>query len=169
MDFPFYFLTLVALLIFATVAIVVYFQVYKRHINKVLESSEGNRTSMIPPNRVVIIMTVIGLLIGLFISYSAGYVNAYKDYKKDTWVMSASDIQTFYAEVKEVDEHSILVEGISLNEENYRGELQYEVWPDEAVIQLSAVSEGDLVSITLLTDRTGHTEVFKIQLLAGEK
>jgi len=130
---------------------------------------------MVPPYRVANVMTIIGLIIGLFISYFAGYVNAYKDYEEDAWVMSHSDIQTFYAEVKEVGEKSILVDGISLNDENYRGEFQYDVWGEvsiyrqDAVIRLSDLSEGDLISITLVTDRTGFTDIFKIQLLADKE
>ena len=174
MGFPIYFLALFAILIILVATVIVYFQVYKRHINKPLRATEGKRTSMVPPYTVAIVMTIIVLLTGILISYYAGYVNAYKDYKEDAWVMSASDIQTFYAEVKEVGENSILVEGISLNDENYRGEFQYDVWGEvsiyrqDAVIRLSDLSEGDLISITLVTDRTGITDIFKIQLLAGE-
>ena len=83
--------------------------------------------------------------------------------------------KTFYAKVKDVVENSIVVEGISLNDENYRGEFHYDVWEEviifrqDAVIPLSDLSVGDLVSITLLTDRTGITNIFKIQLLADKK
>jgi len=172
MGIPIYFLALFAILIILVAAVVVYFQVYKRHINKALEATEGKRTSMVPPYKAAIVMTIIVLLIGILISYYAGYATAYKHYDEDVWVMSASDIQAFYAEVKKVDEHAILVEGISLNDEDYRGEFQYDLWEglnisrQETVIRLSDLSEGDLVSITLLTDRTGITNIFKIQLLA---
>lgn len=175
MVFPIYFLALFAILIILVATVIVYFQVYKRHINKALGATEGKRTSMVPPYRVAIVMTIIVLLIGIFISYFVGYVKAYKDYEEDAWVMSHSDIQTFYAEVKEVGEKTLLVDGISLNEENYQGEFQYDVWGEvsiyrqDAVIQLSDLSEGDLISITLLTDRTGITNIFKIQLLADKK
>ncbi|WP_203246048.1 hypothetical protein [Sporosarcina beigongshangi] len=171
MGFPIYFLALFAIIIIFVATIIV----YKRHINKTIGATEGKRTSMVSPYRVAIVMTIIVLLIGILISYFAGYVNAYKDYEEDAWVMSHSDIQTFYAEVKEVGENSILVEGISLNDENYRGEFQYDVWGEvsiyreDAVIGLSDLSEGDLVSITLLTDRTGITNIFKIQLLSDKK
>ncbi|NEU32108.1 hypothetical protein GN156_15235 [bacterium LRH843] len=176
MGFPIYFFALFVILIIFVATVVVYFQVYKRHINKALDSTDVKRTSMVPPNRVAIVMTtIIVLLIGILISYFVGYVNAYKDYEEELWSLSASDIQTFYAEVKEVGENSILVEGISLNDENYRGEFQYDVWGEvsiyrqDAVIQLSDLSEGDLISITLVTDRTGFTDIFKIQLLSDKK
>lgn len=176
MDFPIYFLALFIILIILVATVVVYFQVYKRHINKALEATEGKRTSMVPPYKAAIVMTIIVLLIGILISYYAGYATAYKHYDEDVWIMSASDIQTFYAEVKKVDEHSLLVEGISHNDENYQGEFQYDdlweelsVYSQDTAIKLSDLSEGDLVSITLLTDRTGITNIFKIQLLADDK
>lgn len=175
MGFPIYFLALFAILIILFATVTVYFQVYKRHINKALGATEGKSTSMIPTYRVAIVMTIIVLLVGILISYFAGYVNAYKDYDEDAWVLSASDIQTFYAEVKEVGENSILVEGISLNDETYQGEFQYDIWEEvsiyrqNAVIRLSDLSEGDLISITLFTDRTGITNIFKIQLLDNKK
>lgn len=175
MGIPIYFLALFAILIILVTTVVVYFQVYKRHINKALKATEGKCTPMVPPYKAAIVMTFIVLLIGILISYYAGYATAYKHYDGDAWVMSASDIQTFYAEVKKVEEHSILVEGISLNDEDYRGEFQYDVWNgevsiyrQETVIRLSDLSEGNLVSITLVTDRTGITNIFKIQLLADE-
>ncbi|MDX8367664.1 hypothetical protein [Cytobacillus sp. IB215665] len=170
LNYPTFFLALFAIVIILVATVIVYFQVYKRHINKALGTTEGKRTSMVPPNRVAIVMTIIVLIIGIFISYIAGYANA----KDDAWVMSHSDIQTFYAEVKEVGEKTLLVDGISLNDENYRGEFQYDIWGEvsiyrqDAVIRLSDLSEGDLVSITLLTDRTGITNIFKIQLLADK-
>lgn len=36
-------------------------------------------------------------------------------------------------------------------------------------ISLSNLKEGDLVSITLITDHGGITDIFKIQLLGDEK
>lgn len=174
MGFPIYFLALFAMLIIFVATVIIYFQIYKRHVNKALRATEGKRPSMVPPYTVTIVMTIIVLLIGLLISYYAGYANAYKNYKEDVWVMSHSDIQTFYAEVKEIGENSIWVEGISLNDEDYRGEFQYDVWGEvtiyrqDAVIQLSDLSEGDLISITLVTDRSGFTDIFKIQLLADK-
>ncbi|MCM3716237.1 hypothetical protein [Halalkalibacter oceani] len=175
MGFPIYFLALVAILMIVAATVAVYFQVYKRHINKALAATEGKRTSMVPPNKVAIGMTIIVLLIGILISYFAGYVNAYKDYEEDVWVLAHSDIQTFYAEVKEVGEKSLMVDGISLNDEKYRGEFHYDIWEEVSIyrqdnaIPLSDLSEGDLVSITLLTDRTGITNIFKIEQLADKE
>jgi len=88
---------------------------------------------------------------------------------------STFDIQSFYAEVKEVGDNTILVKGISLNDESYRGEFRYNVWEATRLewrntpISLSDLDEGDLVSITLVTDLGGITYIFKIQLLDDEK
>jgi len=175
MGFPIYLLAMFAILFIIIAAVIVYFLVYKRPSNKISGESEGKGTSRDRPFRVAIVMTIIVFLIGLIISYYVGYVNAYKDYEEDVWEMSASDIQSFYAEVKEVGENSILVEGISLNDENFRGEFEYEVWGEvsiyrqDAAISLSDLSEGDLTSITLITDRTGYTNIFKIQLLGDRE
>lgn len=77
--------------------------------------------------------------------------------------------------MKEVSGNALIVEGISLNDENYRGEFKYDVvkgtkleWHNTP-ISLSDLDEGDLISITLVTDRGGVTDVFKIQLLDDEK
>lgn len=72
---------------------------------------------MTPPYIVAIVMTAIVLIIGIFVSYYVGYFNAYKNHEADLWEMSASDIQTYYANVKEVGEHYLLVEGIDINDE----------------------------------------------------
>lgn len=175
MGIPIYFFMILIIIIILIATVVVYFQVYKWHINKALKATTGKRTSMASPYKVAIVMTAMFLLIGILISYYAGYVNAYKDYEEDIWAMSAADIQTFYAEVKEVDQHSILVKGISINDKNYRSEFRYEIWGEvnleweDTPITLADLDKGDLVSIVLLTDRFGNTNVFKIQLLADEK
>ena len=77
--------------------------------------------------------------------------------------------------MKEVSGNALIVEGISLNDENYRGEFKYDVVKGTKLewhitpISLSDLDEGDLISITLVTDRGGVTDVFKIQLLDDEK
>jgi hypothetical protein len=175
MGIPLYFIfiLLVAVILLATVA--VYFQVYKQHINKALETTQGKRASMVPPYKVALVLTIISLLISILISYFAGYAKAYKAYEDELWVLSPSDVQAFYAEVKEIGEHRIVVEGLALNAENYRGEFQYDVWGEVGIynknsaIQLADLSAGDLVSVTLVTDRTGNSNVFKIELLSSEK
>ncbi len=171
MSIPSYFFILLGLIIFFVAVVIIYFQVYKRHINRVLMTGKEEHTSMIPPYKVAIITTVIVLVVCIVISYFVGYVKAYRDYEDDIQALSASDIQVFYAEVKTVDEHLLVVNGIELNEAKYQGEFSYEVWGEISLVQndmpisLSDLSEGDLVAVVLLTDKTGITDVFKIQLL----
>ena len=81
------------------------------------------------------------------------------------------DIYTFYAQVQEIAPNSISVEGLSLNEEPYRGVIQYDIWAETSivrgseVIQLSDLKQGDIVAITLVTGGGNITDIFKIQVL----
>ena len=102
MGIPAFFIALFAVLILLAATVAVYFQVYKRHINRALEATEGKRTIMVSPYKAAIVLTIIVLFIGIVISYFAGYYYAYKQYEEDIWVMSDSDIQAFYAEVKKL-------------------------------------------------------------------
>ena len=102
MGIPTFFIALFAVLILFAATVAVYLQVYKRHINKALEATEGKRTIMVPPYKAAIVLTIIVLLIGILVSYFAGYYYAYKQYEEDIWVLSDSDIQAFYAEVKKL-------------------------------------------------------------------
>ena len=175
MGFPIYFFIVlaVAALLIATVA--VYFQVYKRSINRALEINPGTHVPMTPPYKVAILLTIAVLIVGILISYFAGYKAAYDKYEEELSQTSAFDIQTFYAEVKDVGDDTILVEGISLNDESFRGEFRYDVWEATKLewrntpISLSDLDNGDLVSITLITDRGGITDLFKIRLLDDER
>ena len=104
-----------------------------------------------------------------------GYKAAYDAYEESLSQASNFDIQTYYAEITEIDSNSLLVKGISLNDEDHRSEFRYDVlegtileWHNTP-ISLSDLNEGDLISITLVVDLTGTTDVFKIQLLDDEK
>ena len=174
MGFPIFFLIVIAVaaLLIATVA--VYFQVYKRNINKALEANASTHVPMSPLYKVAIVLTIVVLIVGILISYFAGYKAGYDSYEERVKT-SVFDIQTFYAEVKEVGDNTILVEGISLNDESYRGEFRYDVWEETKLerhntpISLFDLDEGDLVSITLITGGGGITDIFKIRLLDNEK
>ena len=171
MKIPIFFLLFLIVFIVFIVTIAVYFQVYKRHINKVLVENASPQHSMMPPYKMAIVMTVISLIICVMISYFMGYYKAYNICEEHTNTIAPNDIQTFYAQVIEIEEHTISVEGISINEEKYQGKFSYEIWGEvfigwnDAQIPLSELSEGDIVSITLLTDSSGLSDIFKIQLL----
>ncbi len=171
MGFPSFFLIVLAVVALLVTTVVVYFEVYKRNINKALETNANTHGPMTPPYKVAIVLTIVVLIVGLLISYFVGYKVAYDKYEESLSHTSTFDIQTFYAEVKEVGDNTILVEGISLNDESYQGEFRYDVSEGTKLelrntpISLSDLVEGDLVSIILVTDRGGITDIFKIQLV----
>lgn len=175
MPFPNYIVASSILLLIFIISIVIYFQIYKRHINKALKSNNEKRSTLAPPYKITIIMSGFILLMGILISYFAGYTNAYKDYEKTLWEFKPTDVETFYAQITEIDNDSIVVEGIELNKEEFQGTLNYDffeeqitIYQNDDVIGLPELSNGDLVSITLLTDRSGSTDIFKIELLDRE-
>lgn len=175
MRFPIFFLIVLAVVALLIATVAVYFQAYKRNINKALETNARTRAPMTPPYKIAIVLTIVVLIVGILTSYFVGYKVAYDNYEESSSQTSAFDVQTFYAEVKEISNNTLLVKGISLNDKNYRGEFRYNVlegtkleWHNTP-IKLSDLVKGDLISITLVTDRGGVTNVFKIQLLNDEK
>ena len=159
----------VAALLIATVAI--YFIVYKRNINKALATNANTHNPMTLPFKVAIVLTIAVLIVGLSISCFVGYKVAYYKYEESLSQTLTFDIQTFYAEVKEVSDNTVLVEGISLNDENYQGEFKYNITEGTKLergntsIDITDFDEGDLVSVILVTDSSGFTDIFKIRLL----
>lgn len=168
--FPAFFIILVFVVVFPAVITMVYLQVYKRYVNKVFNTNKAHST-MVPPYKIVIILTIAVLFVGVLTSLFVGYKFAYDYFEEEVDEFSAFDFQTFYAEVTEVGEQTITFKGISLNEEKYRGEFQYEVWGETSIvwqdkpIALSDLEQGDLISIILTTDKDAVTELFKIQLI----
>ena len=175
MDFPIFFLPALAVTALLIVTVVVYFQVYKRNKKKALETNAGTHASPTPWDKTAILLTIVVFIVGIVISYFMGYKAAYDAYEESLSQTSNFDIHTYYAEITEIDSNSLLVKGISLNDEDYRSEFRYDVlegtileWHNTP-ISLSDLNEGDLISITLVVDLTGTTDVFKIQLLDDEK
>ncbi|EPE61354.1 hypothetical protein L479_02268 [Exiguobacterium sp. S17] len=126
---------------------------------------------MVPPYKITVILSIVVLFISILISYFAGYTNAYKAYEEDIWILDPSDIQTFSAEIQGIEENRITIKGNSFNDETNQTLMEYEVldeqvsiYKQDQIISLSDLSKGDLILITLLTNRSG-TDVFKIQLL----
>lgn len=174
MNFPIFFLPVLAVATLLIVTVVVYFQVYKRNKRKALETNSGTHVPLTPWDKTAILLTIAVFIVGIVISYFVGYKTAYDTYEESLSQASIFDIQTYYAEIKEIDGSTLFVEGVSLNDENYRGEFQYDVqdgtkleWHD-APISFSDLEDGDLISITIIVDRTGIADIFKIQLLDDE-
>lgn len=77
MGFPTFFIIVIAVaaLLIATVA--VYLQVYNRNINKALEANASTHVPMSPLYKVAIVLTIAVLIVGILISYFAGYGEIY--------------------------------------------------------------------------------------------
>ena len=73
----------------------------------------------------VILIVVISLVLGYFI----GYKRAYDKIESASQNISYNNTQqTFYAEIKEINNNNVfLVEGLSVNDINYRGEFTFSV------------------------------------------
>lgn len=168
--FPAFFVIIVFVVALPAVITMVYLQIYKHYVNRVFNSNKAHST-MVPPYKIVIILTVVVLFFGVLFSLFVGYKIGNYEYEKNVEELSAFDFQTFYAEVSEVGEHTITFNGISLNEERYRGEFQYEVWGETTIahkdqpIALADLGPGDLISVILTTDKNATIELFKIQLI----
>ena len=132
--FPVFLLIAIFVVIIPFFIIAVYLQIYKRHVNNVLNNSEYHGR-MASPHKVVIVSTIIVLFIGIMVSLFVGYKIAQNYYEGTMDQFSATDLETYYAEVKEIGENSITVEGISLNEKKYQGEFQYEIGGEVSIIK----------------------------------
>jgi len=170
--FPAFFIIIVFVVAFPAIITMVYLQVYKRYVNRVFNSDKVHPT-MVPPYKIVITLTIAVLFVGILVSLFVGYKVGYERFEEGIEEFSALDVQTFYAEVTEIGEQTITFKGISLNEEKYRGDFQYEVWGETSIvyqntlISLSDLQQGDLISVILTTDKNASTELFKIQLIAS--
>lgn len=171
--FPAFFIIIFLVILIPIVIISVYLRIYTRHINHAL-SNRQFRTKMAPPHNVIIISTIVVLFLGIIVSLFVGYKTAQNYYEGSIEQFSATEIETYYAKVKEIGEKTITVEGISINEEKYRGEFQYEIWGEVSIVKgnelisLSDLEQGDLVSIIIVCGEghlNGITDVFKITLI----
>lgn len=172
--FPAFLVITIFVIIVPVVIIAVYLQVYKRHINKALNNNE-HRTQMASPHKVIIVSTIVVLFVGIIVSLFVGYKTAQDYYERSIDEFSAIDLETYYAEVKEVSENTLTVKGLSINEEKYQGEFQYEIWGEVSVVKdgnliaLSDLEQGDIVSIILVAGEghiKGITDVFKITFVS---
>ncbi|MBE6607719.1 MAG: DUF3221 domain-containing protein [Ruminococcaceae bacterium] len=118
----------------------------------------------------------VSLLAGGVIGYFIGS----KGYKSELSQTDDALLQTFYAEIIEINGSSLLVEGLSINDINFRGQFSLSI--DEKTklewryteISLSDLDVGDRISITFSGEILesypaiiGNAE--KIQLLDDEK
>ena len=119
-----------------------------------------------------LVLVVLAAAAGLFGGYRWGASSAEPEVEEPT--------QTFYATVTEVQEGSLLVEGLEVNDINHRGAFTVPVddatritWRYEAM-DFSELKPGQTVSIAYRgsvqeSDPAGLTDVTWIQLLDDEK
>ncbi|WP_070327286.1 hypothetical protein [Exiguobacterium aurantiacum] len=172
MMFPIYLVTGFVILVLVATATTIYIKVYKRRRTNTVQSNPGQGAAIAPPDKLAIVLFIVTIVVSVLISYVAGYTDAYKAYEQDVWVLSPSDIETFYAEVREVEDDAIEVQKMSFDDATDQGALRYEIveeqvsiYRQDKIIQLSDLSEEDLISVILMKDRSGMTSVFKIELL----
>jgi len=90
------------------------------------------------------------------------------------------DTQTFYAKITKINNTNLLVDGLDVNDINYRGEFSFKVKENTKLewrnteIDISDLDEGDNISITFKgavqeSYPAGITDVVRIQLLDDEK
>ena len=143
-----------------------YLKFYKRKINMALN---GMTVKAIPaPLHIAVIFLIVFLICMVFISFVCGFGVAYRSFENEEGQI---DVTAFYAEIVSIDESHITVEGISLNEKDYRGEFTLELhesiiieWHGQQIAPTD-LYEGDLVAIILIQDIGGIEDIFKIQLL----
>lgn len=76
------------------------------------------------------------------------------EYEQFEDTVSDSNLQTFYAEIKNINGSNLLVDGLDVNDINYRGEFSFKVTEETKLewrnfkIEISDLDEGDNISIT---------------------
>lgn len=170
MPFPTYFLFLFIVLVLFVAGCFIYFRIYKRKINEALVNGTKSGKTLPAPHSIAVILLVMFLLFTVFISFIAGFGVAYRaaEKQKDEGQI---DVHAYYAEVKEINNNTITVSGMQINDEKYQGEFTYQLYDGliiechEQPIAISDISEGDCVEIILLTAINGYEDIFKIQLI----
>lgn len=125
------------------------------------------------------IMVVICAVVIAIISFLTGFT-AGKSEQKNSNTSFALTGQTFYATIKENNNGSFLVEGLPVNDINFRGEFRFIVSDDTKLewmyedISVNELCIGNNISITFTGDIQETypaviMDVTKIQLLDDEK
>lgn len=164
--FPLFLILTVVLSVVLIIACGLYLKFYKRKINMALN---GMTVKAMPaPLHIAVIFLIVFLICMVFISFVCGFGVAYRSFENEEGQI---DVTAFYAEIVSIDESHITVEGISLNEKDYRGEFTFELhesiiieWHGQQIAPTD-LCEGDMVAIILIQDIVGVEDIFKIQLL----
>ena len=124
-----------------------------------------------------IILIIFVVVIALILGYFVGYKRAYDKIENANQTINQ---QTFYAEIKEITDNHFLVQGLTVNDINYRGEFTFPIMGETellwrgAEIELSDLDVGDNIAITFVGEVLESypaqiTEVVRIQLLDDER
>lgn len=177
--FPVYIFAILGLVIVLITFCVVYYRIYQHNINKVLDNETYSHKPMPAPFHIVLVATIIFLLIAIALSFVIGFGMGYRSLDDDG--EGQIDINTIYAQIKDIEENvtsveSIMtVETIEFNYEPYHKELTFRLYDglmierNDQPISLSDLQTGDFVSIVLFTDVGGVEDIIKIELLDGEQ
>lgn len=179
MGVPIFFLLLLIAVIVLIVAVFIYFQLYKRNINKVLEEGMSKHNQMVPPHKAAsVVVTLVLMMLTGVICYFIGYKNAYDDFEYGLSQSTASPY-TFYAEITDIRDRTIQVTGLSVNDINFRGDFVFPVHEETEIewrytkLEFGELDIGDTIAITfdgeVLETSPAQIEVFKIQLLDDKK
>ena len=119
------------------------------------------------------------LLIAITItSYFIGYKTAYDRVEENP---SAVNIpQTFYAEITDISDELFTVDGLDINDINYRGAFTFSVYEETNLVwrgtemQIEEFDVGDIISVSFVgyvqESYPGHIlDVVQVQLLDDEK
>lgn len=167
--FPLFLIFVAGLLVVLIGCCVLYVRFYKRRINEALNGTLKMSKTMPAPFTVAIMLLIAFLIFAVFMSFVIGFGSGYRslDGEEDGQI----DVNAFYAEIISIDERTITVNGISLNQKDYRGELTFQLHESVIVewngqqIAPNNLQEGDLIAIILLKDVVGLEDIFKIQVL----
>ena len=177
--FPAFIFVILGLAIVLITFCVIYYRIYQHNINKVLENGTHLHKPMPAPFHIVLVATIIFLLIAIVLSFVIGFGMGYRSL--DDNGEGQIDINTIYAQIKDIDENvtsaeSIMtVDALEFNYEPYHKELTFRLYDglmierNDKPISLSDLQTGDFISIVLLTDLGGVEDIFKIELLDGEQ
>ena len=185
MNFPYFFVMVLGAIAIVTAVSAIYFQLYKRHVNRAVKEGKRTAHTMVSPFYVLLITAILVLAATTIISYFVGYKTAYdrmenaassQDDGGESWGQ-----QTFYAEITEIsgtleDGNTVTVKGLSVNDINYRGEFSFSVFGETSLewhntpLDFSELEAGDIISVTYRGEIQEKSpavinEVLRIQLL----
>ena len=125
-------------------------------------------------------IAVVGLfLIAIAItSYFIGYKTAYNRVEENSGTVIIP--QTFYAEITDISDELFTVDGLDINDINYRGAFTFSVYEETSLVwrgtemQIEEFDVGDIISVSFVgyvqESYPGHIlDVIQVQLLDDEK